>query len=105
MSGASPVRLRVPDGGPGPPAAPRGHPGSPIVRSVVTERAKMRRTSGMGAFCKPSRKRPLRRAYLRIHTLIVVSAAESGGGHHTPPVILGDRAGWSTRGTDGSFRA
>ena len=28
--------------------APCGHPGPPIVRSVVTERAKMRRTSGMG---------------------------------------------------------
>src|SRR5262245_2566371 len=30
-----------------------------MLLSVVTERAKMRRTSGMGAFCKPSRKRPL----------------------------------------------
>src|SRR5262249_23223783 len=27
-------------------------------RTSVTERAKMRRTSGMGAFCKPSRKGP-----------------------------------------------
>src|SRR5262245_48602874 len=53
------------DGGPGPTGGPLRPPGPPIVRCLVTEQAKTLRTSEMEAFCKPSRKKALRRAYLQ----------------------------------------
>src|SRR5262245_56277547 len=77
MSGARPPDHRpvgFPTAAPAP-GGPLRPPGPPIVRYVVTEQAKLcerpgwglvtgygagetLRTSGMGAFCKPSRKRP-----------------------------------------------
>jgi hypothetical protein len=50
-----PPASRSPPRGPGPPG---GCCGRPIVRCVSTERAKIQRTSGIGAFCHLSRKTP-----------------------------------------------
>src|SRR5262249_47399752 len=62
MSGARPAGRGPPPAG----KAPRGNRGPPIVRSVVTERAKMQAHVRDGTFCKPSRKSPFVEAIFRL---------------------------------------